>query len=119
MVIDTNFYKQKLLEEKATLEKELGHIAEQNPDNPKDWEPKPEDIPQTTADPGEMAERLGEFGERRSAEINLEIRLNDVKKALLKIEDGTYGICEASKKPIPKERLDANPAATTLAEYAE
>ena len=114
MALDINFYKQKLLEERATLEKELGHIAEQNPDNPADWEPKPEDIPQTTADAGEMADRLGEFGERQSAEINLEVRLNNVKHALERIEEGTYGICEVSKKPIPEERLQANPAATTI-----
>jgi RNA polymerase-binding transcription factor DksA len=40
--------------------------------------------------------------------------LAQVKKALARIEAGTYGISEVSSKPIPRERLEADPAATTL-----
>ena len=82
-------YKKLLLEEKSKLEGELGHIAAQNPYNPKDWEPKPEDVPSVTADPGDMADRLEDFSERHAAELALETRLNSVKKALKKREDGT------------------------------
>ena len=34
--------------------------------------------------------------------------------ALGKIKNGTYGICEKSNKPIPLERLRANPIARTI-----
>jgi DnaK suppressor protein len=34
--------------------------------------------------------------------------------ALGKIKNGTYGICEKSAKPIPVERLQANPIARTM-----
>ena len=37
-----------------------------------------------------------------------------VKRALDRIEQGTYGISEVSGKPIPIERLEALPYATTL-----
>jgi DnaK suppressor protein len=42
--------------------------------------------------------------------------LAQVRRALHRIEEGTYGISEVSGKPIPIDRLDAVPYATTLAE---
>ena len=43
----------------------------------------------------------------------LEVRLNNIDRALTKIKEGTFGFCEVCKKPIEKKRLDANPAART------
>jgi RNA polymerase-binding protein DksA len=40
--------------------------------------------------------------------------LEQIERALRRIEEGTYGISEVSGKPIPVERLDAVPYATTL-----
>lgn len=37
--------------------------------------------------------------------------LHEIDAALRRIEVGTYGICEMSGKPIPRERLKANPFA--------
>lgn len=50
--------------------------------------------------------------------INLEVSnkefsiLKQIDRALQKIEEGTYGICDISGKEIPKARLDAIPYAT-------
>lgn len=41
-------------------------------------------------------------------------QLEQVNKALARIEAGTYGMSEVSGKPIPLERLEAVPSATTL-----
>lgn len=41
-------------------------------------------------------------------------QLQQVKKALARIDAGTYGLSEVSGKPIPLERLEAVPSATTL-----
>ena len=41
----------------------------------------------------------------------LEAELAELDRALGKIEEGTYGICEACGKPIPGERLEALPGA--------
>jgi len=38
-------------------------------------------------------------------------RLARVERALQKIEDGTYGLSDASREPIPRERLEAMPEA--------
>jgi DnaK suppressor protein len=39
--------------------------------------------------------------------------LEQVERALLRMDEGTYGISEVTGKPIPYERLDALPWATT------
>ena len=41
-------------------------------------------------------------------------QLEQVKKALARIDAGTYGVSEVSGKPIPLARLEAVPSATTL-----
>jgi RNA polymerase-binding protein DksA len=40
--------------------------------------------------------------------------LAQVKRALARIDEGTFGVSEVSGKPIPIERLEAAPYATTL-----
>jgi len=42
-----------------------------------------------------------------------EHELKETIHALAKIKNGTYGICEKSARPIPVERLRANPIART------
>jgi DnaK suppressor protein len=54
----------------------------------------------------------------REAELDENARDRDelarVNRALARIEQGTYGLSEVSGKPIPIERLEALPYATTL-----
>jgi RNA polymerase-binding protein DksA len=44
--------------------------------------------------------------------------LDEIHRALERIEDGTYGICEGTGKQIPKARLKAQPWAKYCVEYA-
>ncbi len=44
--------------------------------------------------------------------------LKEIDDALQRIEQGTYGICEATNKPITKARLEAQPWARYCVEYA-
>jgi RNA polymerase-binding protein DksA len=44
--------------------------------------------------------------------------LREINRALAKIMDGTYGICEGTGKPISKPRLEAQPWAKYSIEYA-
>ena len=53
----------------------------------------------------EAVERLNRVGTARE----LEAMLRDVERALRKLEEGTYGICDRCGKLIPEERLDARP----------
>ena len=44
-------------------------------------------------------------------------RLEDVARAFEKLEDGSYGSCEACGRPIPEERLEVMPAARYCVEH--
>jgi len=44
--------------------------------------------------------------------------LREINAALIKIQNGTYGICEGTGKPISKERLEYQPWARFSIEYA-
>ena len=44
--------------------------------------------------------------------------LREIDNSLGRIEEGTYGICEGTGKPIPKARLEAQPWARYCVEYA-
>ena len=59
----------------------------------------------------EEADEVEEYEVRLASEGSLETRLLAVNKALARINDETYGVCAKCKKPIPLERLRANPAA--------
>ena len=47
---------------------------------------------------------------------DLNRQLEEVNAALKRIEEGRYGLCEKTGKPIPLARLEAYPAARTLAD---
>ena len=67
------------------------------------------------ADGGSLAFEI-EMG--LSKQENARELLGKVEKALKRMSDGTYGICEATGKPIPLARLEALPYATTVVEWA-
>ena len=45
--------------------------------------------------------------------------LRQIERALIKIEEGSYGICDITKKEIPKARLDALPYASMTVQAQE
>ena len=116
---DIQHFKKKLEEEREILEKELNKIGRKNPSNPADWEATP-DVPDIVpADKNEMADHIESYEDNTAILKELEARWNNVLRALKKIEDGTYGICEITKKPIEPKRLEANPAARTCTVHME
>ena len=52
-----------------------------------------------------------ERGEAEALAHTLQETLSDVERALVKIADGTFGICESCGKEIAAARLEAMPAA--------
>ncbi len=59
-------------------------------------------------------EGTDDFGKTISLEVSTRGYhiLRQIDRALEKIDDGTYGICDISGKEIPRARLDAIPYAT-------
>lgn len=52
-----------------------------------------------------------ERGEAETLATSLRDALDEVEKALHKMEDGTYGVCESCGQAIAEARLEAMPAA--------
>jgi RNA polymerase-binding transcription factor DksA len=58
----------------------------------------------------EMADRYELKEESHLRKEILESRLATIEKALKKIDDGTYGVCEKCGQPIEEARLKIDPA---------
>lgn len=58
---------------------------------------------------GEEADEAEEFSTRMGEAVSLKERLNDINRALIKIENETYGICENCQKDIELDLLKQNP----------
>lgn len=118
MKLDTTKFRKKLEDELALLESELKSVGRVNPDNPKDWEARPQETEVWHSDEEEVAEKLEGYRENTAILNQLEVRYDEVKRALEKIKTGKgYGLCEIDQKPIEIARLEANPAATTCLEH--
>jgi DnaK suppressor protein len=115
--IDIKHFKEKLEAEKKLVEEELKSVGRVNPQNPRDWEATPSSIDAMSADKTEVAEQMEEFEERSSVEVELENKLGSITRALGKIKNNTYGVCEIGGEPIEKARLEANPAAVTCIKH--
>lgn len=109
-------FKNKLIEEKESLEADLNNLGIPNPNRDDDWFAKPSDT-STVDTRDEVAERMEEMGERKAMENTLEPRLRAVNLALKKIDEGNYGHCEICNEEIDEARLNANPAARTCREH--
>jgi RNA polymerase-binding protein DksA len=83
-------------ENPGNMEDELGELAGRGSDNHMG------DMASVTFD-RELDQGLEEGAQQTLAQID---------RALAKIDDGTYGICERCAKPIAEERLRARPWAT-------
>ena len=87
--------------------------------------------------PGNMEDETGEFGGRgtdnhlgdmasvtfdreldQGLEEGAQQTLGQIDAALQRIEDGSYGLCEVCRTPIPADRLRAIPWTTRCIEHA-
>ncbi len=67
------------------------------------------------ADSGQVA---AEQGEVHALASSLRDKLDAVEQALVKLDEGTYGLCERCQQPIPAARLEAVPASRFCIEHA-
>lgn len=118
-MIDTNHFKEKLLAELKTLEEELSTIAEKNPQHEGDFEAKHGESIPDTADDSELADAIDDYEINAAILRQLEVRYQEVKAALARIDSDLYGTCEVGSETIEIERLEANPAARTCIAHKE
>jgi RNA polymerase-binding transcription factor DksA len=97
-------FKGLLEEQKTKLELEIKKL---------ETPPAYEDVP---GNEDEVDESTEYFNTTANAE-SLRDELGRVEHALLKIQNGTYGVCEATGKEIPLEALEINPLLQYHPEY--
>ena len=109
---DLQHFKNKLTTELGELEETLQNHGRKI-DSKGDWIAVPP-VPDTEEeDPTYQADMVEELENNVAVITTLEGRYYAIKAALDRIDAGTYGICEVMGQPIERERLEANPAATT------
>ena len=102
--------------ELETLRQELVSAVEGENENVKRMQEDTTGYSQHQADEGSE-----DFDRTISLSVNSKERevLAQVERALKKIEEGTYGICDISGEDIPMARLEAIPYATTTVKAQE
>jgi len=97
----------------STLKNELAQFTTKNKHNPDDYDAK---FPDMGDKEDENANEVATYSNNLTLERTLEKSLRDVKDALKRIDDGTYGICKYCKKEIPLQRLEARPTSSACIE---
>ena len=97
-----------LEKEQKSLKESLGGFAKRNPNNPEDWDTR---FPNFRAGGvlDEEADEVEEYTSLLPIEKTLELKLQNINKALEKIKKGNYGKCEECGKEIEEERLKLIP----------
>lgn len=114
---DIQYFKERLEKEKKILEDELKTVGQKNNGKATVWEATSGGMEIDTADENEVADKLEELEENGLILEQLEKQLTEVKAALERIANDTYGKCEISGELIERERLEAIPSATTCIKH--
>jgi RNA polymerase-binding protein DksA len=101
--IDTEHFRTRLQEERKRVKEAIDYLHEENPGNVQD------ETQDSTADnhPADVATVTFDRELDYSLEENEERLLEAIDAALVRIDDGTYGICSTCGSPIGEERLEA------------
>ncbi|MGB9680646.1 MAG: TraR/DksA family transcriptional regulator [Patescibacteria group bacterium] len=97
-----------LEQRKKDLEKSLEEVAQKSSRIKDSYEAK---FPEYGTSEEEGADEVATFTDRVSLEENLETNLQETERALKKIRQGEYGLCEECGKEISEERLRVMPTA--------
>ncbi len=116
---DTQLDEQFLEQQRGRLEgirEELVRIQRGMEEDAKDRSQEEQD---TQLDRGDMSQDI--FAREMDATVEGQTgrRLEDVDRALEKIADGSYGVCDDTGQEIPKGRLEAMPEAIRTVEAQE
>lgn len=96
-----------LTEERARLEGQIAGLEQGSGSSP--------DFDDNFADSGQVA---AEQGENKSLAAQLRTELDEVERALAKLDEGVYGQCETCGNPIAADRLEAMPATRFCFDHA-
>jgi RNA polymerase-binding transcription factor DksA len=101
--------KEKLEQDKIKIEKQLKGFAKKDKNLKGDWDTIYPRLNNNSLE--DEANEVEEYGNLLPVENTLEIELEKIDKALRKIKDNKYGLCEECKQPISLARLEVYPQA--------
>lgn len=112
----SNLDKEFIESQKVRLEELKGELKRMIEGLEEDEEDRGEEERDSQFDSGDMSQ--SQFTREMDATVGerSEKRLAEVERALAKIEEGTYGICDDTGEEIPKGRLEAMPEAVVTVE---
>jgi len=102
-----------LLGEKQEIISKLEKLGKKIPDSVDDYDA---DYLDMGSDEDDNVHEVEEYSINVVTEENLEKQLRDVNTSLKRLEDGTYGICKYTGKPIGEKRLLARPTSSSSIE---
>jgi RNA polymerase-binding protein DksA len=110
MMIETDRFRERLLEERRRVLAAIDNLLVENPGSLED---ETGELVSGSADqhPADTATETFDRELAVTLEDNAESVLAAIEQALARIEEGTYGICVNCGKPIAPERLEALPYA--------
>lgn len=117
-MLDKKKIKEKLEKERDSLLEQMKGMGKLNSET-NEWETTPEELDFPESDENDKADRFEDFEAKSSMMKALELRLNNILKALKGLSKESFGKCEVCKKDIEMTRLEANPAARTCKKHLE
>jgi DnaK suppressor protein len=96
------------------LRDELTGVRDGLQEDERELEGQGDDFAET--DIGDMSQSIFDREMDATVEQGIRRRLDEVERALQKMEEGTYGVCDDTGEEIPKGRLEAVPEAVRTVE---
>lgn len=105
--MDKTAARERLEQEMERLRSLIGNMAEDNEGEGT----QPDELATVDQHPADAGSETFEREKDMAILSNLEEQAAEIEKALARVEEGTYGSCEACGKPIGDERLEVVPTA--------
>ena len=115
--LDLDYFRKRLLEEKALAEDTIQGTSTSHQDNTgSEGMERNELVGSLDNHPADVATELQLREQDEALVRNAREILGKIERALQKMDEGTYGICDKTHQPIPVERLEVLPYATLTVE---
>jgi RNA polymerase-binding protein DksA len=114
MTVDTNRFRETLAAERKRVEDAIEYLHKESPGSIED---SPDEIIGADNHPADLASPTLDREIDYTLEENSEQVLQQIDRALARIDAGTYGTCEVCDREIPEERLEARPWATLCIDH--
>jgi len=110
MALNLQQIKKRLLAKQADLQGDLSDLSQEQPEPVAPAEIDAHDFADSGADAQQQEQE-------QALQVNAQSLLREVRAALKRIDDGSYGSCVVDGEPIPEKRLEAIPWAARCVKH--